>query len=232
MQHAALEMDEVKTEFAKMWHTVEKQVKQAFTAVETCDKGIAKEVMVMENKVNAQELVVDNACERYLVLFAPVAVDLRFAVSMIKINNNLERIGDFAESLAIFTYNTQTGIIDPELMEQLQWKKMTGIVLDMMNKAKEAFVEENSSLARLILQMDDDIDKINATVNPILAEYMRQHPDEIETMLYFSTVMRRIERIGDRLSNIAEDLVFYIDAKELRHRASLKKAEEDTKDDN
>ena len=62
MQHATLELDEVKTEYAKMWHTVEKQVKQAFLAVETCDKGIAKEVMVMENKVKALELVVDNAC--------------------------------------------------------------------------------------------------------------------------------------------------------------------------
>ena len=227
MQHATLELDEVKTEYAKMWHTVEKQVKQAFLAVETCDKGIAKEVMVMENKVNAQELVVDNACERYLVLFAPVAVDLRFAVSMIKINNNLERIGDFADSLAKFTYYNQEGVIDPDLMEKLQWKKLTGTVAKMMTKAKEAFEEEDSAMARTILQMDDEIDKINKAVNPILAEYMQAHPEQISEMLYFSTVMRRIERIGDRLSNIAEDLVFYIDAKELRHRASLKKAKED-----
>lgn len=228
MQHATLELDEVKTEYAKMWHTVEKQVKQAFLAVETCDKGIAKEVMVMENKVNAQELVVDNACERYLVLFAPVAVDLRFAVSMIKINNNLERIGDFADSLAKFTYYNQEGVIDPDLMEKLQWKKLTGTVAKMMTKAKEAFEEEDSAMARTILQMDDEIDKINKAVNPILAEYMQAHPEQISEMLYFSTVMRRIERIGDRLSNIAEDLVFYIDAKELRHRASLKKAKEET----
>ena len=227
MQHATLELDEVKTEYAKMWHTVEKQVKQAFLAVETCDKGIAKEVMVMENKVNAQELVVDNACERYLVLFAPVAVDLRFAVSMIKINNNLERIGDFADSLAKFTYYNQEGVIDPDLMEKLQWKKLTSTVAEMMTKAKEAFEEEDSAMARTILQMDDEIDKINKAVNPILAEYMQAHPEQISEMLYFSTVMRRIERIGDRLSNIAEDLVFYIDAKELRHRASLKKAKEE-----
>ena len=179
MQHATLELDEVKTEYAKMWHTVEKQVKQAFLAVETCDKGIAKEVMVMENKVNAQELVVDNACERYLVLFAPVAVDLRFAVSMIKINNNLERIGDFADSLAKFTYYNQEGVIDPDLMEKLQWKKLTGTVAEMMTKAKEAFEEEDSAMARTILQMDDEIDKINKAVNPILAEYMQAHPEQI-----------------------------------------------------
>lgn len=227
MQHAELEIDEVKVEYAKMWHIVEKQVRQAFAAVENCDKGIAKEVMVLENKVNAQELVVDNACERFLVLFAPVAIDLRFAVSMIKINNNLERIGDFADSLAYFTYSHQTEQIDSSLMEKLQWKKMTGTVLEMMSKAKEAFTVEDSAIAREILRLDDEVDRINAQVTPILAEYISNNPDKTELMLYFSTVMRRIERMGDRLSNIAENLVFYIDAKELRHAASLKKSQQE-----
>ena len=92
----------LKGHHAQMWELVENQVKKAYFALDKNDKDVAKEVITREKMVNAQELVVDHHCEEFLALFNPVAVDLRFVISLLKINNNLERIGDFAESIALF----------------------------------------------------------------------------------------------------------------------------------
>lgn len=223
MQHATIEINELKEEYTKMWCIVEQQVRNSFKAIEQHDRGLAKSIMVIENKVNAQELVLDSACERFLVLFAPVAIDLRFAISMIKINNNLERIGDFANSLAMFTYHYQDAVLDEKLTDGIKWDRLTALVLEMMEVVKNAFDREDSSLARDVLRIDDEVDNLKANSVQVLADYIRLHPDKTEMLLHFNTVIRRIERMADRLSNIAEDLVFYFEAKELRHTMSKNK---------
>lgn len=220
MKQTEIEIKELKGHLAQMWSLVEQQVRKSFDAVVAFDKDLAHEIILREKSVNAQELVVDHHCENFIALFNPVAVDLRFVLSLLKINNNLERIGDFAESIALFTAHHQQRVIAPELLQQLQLPKMFETVLTMMEEARIALAREDSRLASRVLGLDDVVDLIHREAIPVLAAYINGHPDETIEVMGFHNVVRRVERMGDRLSNIAEDIVFYVDAKELRHTAS------------
>ncbi|MEG2319506.1 MAG: PhoU domain-containing protein, partial [Mucinivorans sp.] len=138
-------------------------------------------------------------------------------ISLLKINNNLERIGDFAESIALFVQRSSSEEPLKELFEQLELRAMMDTTLRMLTSARAALVREDSDIASSVLGMDDTIDRINAQAVPIIASYIVSHPQQAEQLLHLYAVIRRIERIGDRTSNIAEDVVFYVDAKELRH---------------
>ena len=218
MKQIEEEIKAIKEYHDQMWDLVEHQVNKAFAALEKNDKDLAREVIAREKTVNVQELVVDHHCENFIALFNPVAVDLRFVISLLKINNNLERIGDFAESIALFVLYHQTRPLDAELCKQLQLKKMMDCAGQMVGMAREALRQEDSKMAGRVLALDDTIDTINHNAVEVLTDYITAHPEHTKEILYLYGVIRRIERVGDRTSNIAEDIVFYVDAKELRHR--------------
>ncbi|MEG1572105.1 MAG: phosphate signaling complex protein PhoU [Bacteroidales bacterium] len=218
MKPIEIEIERIKEQHSQMWEMVEQQVRKAFVAMETFDKELAHEIISREKMVNAQELVVDHYCENFIALFNPVAVDLRLMISLLKINNNLERIGDFAESIALFVLHQQTKVMDPELVKNIQLKKMTDNAMQMLSIARNAWDQENCTMASRVLTLDDILDDINRDSVKILADYSVAHPEHATEILHIYAVIRRIERIGDRASNIAEDTCFYLDAKELRHR--------------
>lgn len=217
MKHTEEEIITIKQAHTQMWELVESQVRKAFVALENFDKDLAHEILTREKMVNAQELIADHHCENFIALFNPVAVDLRFVISIFKINNNLERIGDFAESIAGFIIYHQSSTIDAQLMADLKLKEMMKDALIMLSTARTALAKEDSKIASSVLSMDDKIDQINFRAVKILSDYIIAHPESTEEMLHLHAVIRRIERIGDRSANIAEDVVFYVDAKELRH---------------
>lgn len=217
MKHTEEEIIVIKQAHSQMWELVESQVRKAFTALENFDKDLAHEILTREKMVNAQELVADHHCENFIALFNPVAVDLRFVISIFKINNNLERIGDFAESIAGFIIYHQTAKIDKQLIADLKLQQMMNNAMQMLTTARTALTKEDSKIASSVLSMDDVIDDINFKAVKVLSDYIVAHPDRTEEMLHLHAVIRRIERIGDRSANIAEDVVFYVDAKELRH---------------
>lgn len=217
MKHVEEEIKSIKCYHAQMWELVENQVNKAFDALKRMDKQLAHEILAREKMVNAQELVIDQHCENFIALFNPVAIDLRFVISLLKINNNLERIGDFAESIALFVIYNQSDKIDPKLWNDLKMDIMTQTARDMLAKSRQALALEDSTLASNVLLMDDVIDALHRDSVSILAQYIVAHTSETAEMLHLHGVIRRIERIGDRVSNIAEDIVFFVDAKELRH---------------
>lgn len=218
MKYIENEIKDIKGFHAQMWELVETQVSKAFHALKRMDKQLAHEILAREKMVNAQELVIDQHCENFIALFSPVAIDLRFMISLLKINNNLERIGDFAESIALFVIYNQNEKIDPKLWNDLKMDTMTQSAIEMLAKARQALSKEDSTLASNVLLMDDVIDALNRDSVAILAQYIVEHPEQTSEMLHLHGVIRRIERIGDRTSNIAEDIVFFVDAKELRHK--------------
>lgn len=218
MKPIEIEINRIKEHHAQMWEMVEQQVKKSFTAMEKFDKELAHEIISREKMVNAQELVVDHHCENFIALYSPVAVDLRLVISLLKINNNLERIGDFAESIAKFVLFQQTGPLHPKLMTQLGFKTMMEASLKMLKTARAAWEQENCALASKVFGMDDILDDINRNAVKILADFIVANPQQALETMHIHAVIRRIERIGDRASNIAEDICFYIDAKELRHK--------------
>lgn len=215
----------IRESLSKMWTLVQNQVERSSDALLNNNKNAAREVRNMEKMVDAYELMIDRECEHFFALLNPVAVDMRLIISILKINNDLERIGDFANNISKTVLGNHREQIPAELIEKLQLKEMFDGVLFMLNTCKTAFTVEDSTKTGEVLAKDDMVDAINGDAVAILAEYMEAHPEHIYDCLQLSAAIRRIERIGDRCSNIAEDIVFYLDAKVLKHQGNESEVE-------
>ena len=208
----------LKKEIDEMWTLVYNQLDRAGDAVLTLDRELAQQVLVRERRVNAFELKIDSDVEDIIALYNPVAIDLRFVLAMLKINTNLERLGDFAESIARFSVNLPEGEpIDPELVKIARVEEMLHELLGMISLAQEAFEKESSEIASRIFLKDNIIDEINHDSTPLIAQYIEAHPGSALAGLYMAGVIRKMERFGDHCTNIAEELIFYLDAKVMKH---------------
>lgn len=210
-------IQKIRMNLFEMWSLVQGQVERASVALLQNNKEVAREVRNLEKMVDTYELMIDRECEHFLALLNPVAVDMRLIVSILKINNDLERIGDFADSIAKTVIENHMDAIPDALIKKLKLDTMFELVSNMFSSCKIAFDEENSKLTAYVFAKDDAVDEINEAALSILAEYMKTHTDDIYDCLYLSRTIRRIERIGDRCNNIAEEIVFYLEARVLKH---------------
>lgn len=218
MSHLDIELQQLKNEAIKMWTLVNLQLNKGKDALLTLDKDLAREIILSERRVNAYELKLDRDCENIFALFNPVAVDLRFVLAVLKINNNLERTGDIAEGIAKFVINVESDL-DKKLLTVTRVVEMYEAANSMMSIVLEAFEKEDTSLARKVFQQDELLDEINLKASTAIAEYIRDHPEHIEPALYALSIIRKLERVGDQSKNMAEEIIFYIEAKVLKHRS-------------
>ena len=198
----------LKKEIDEMWNLVYNQLDRAGESVLTLDPELARQVLVRERRVNAFELKIDSDVEDIIALYNPVAIDLRFVLAMLKINTNLERLGDFAEGIARFVLYCKEPALDAELLKQLRLDEMLGQVLSMLELAKKALQEESLELATSVF----------AKAPVVLADYITKNPESVLICLNLIGIFRKLERAGDHITNIVEEIVFYIDAKVLKHR--------------
>ena len=217
MKYIVNELDGLKREILEMWSLVDSQLNRAGEALLSLDRELAKEVVYREKRVNAFELKIDSDCEDIIALYAPVAVDLRFVLAVLKINTNLERIADFCEGIAQFVLKYPSISIDAELFDKARIRTMLSIVKEMLQSGKEALEEEKSSLAVSIFEKDSQVDELNHGATGIIADYLQQYPDRAAECLNLIGIIRKMERIGDHCNNMAEEIVFYLDAKVLKH---------------
>lgn len=208
----------LKKEIDEMWTLVYNQLDRAGEAVLMLDKKLAQQVIVHERRVNAFELKIDSDVEDIIALYNPVAIDLRFVLAMLKINTNLERLGDFAEGIARFALKCEEPVLDAELLRRLRLEEMQVELLSMLELVKRALNEESIELATSVFAKDNLLDEINAGATEVLADYIKEHPENVNTCLNLVGVFRKLERSGDHITNIAEEIVFFIDAKVLKHR--------------
>lgn len=211
----------LKKEIDEMWTLVYNQLDRAGEAVLTLDKELAQQVIMREKRVNAFELKIDSDVEDVIALYNPVAIDLRFVLAMLKINTNLERLGDFAEGIARYVQKCEEPVLDVELLKRLRLEEMQAEVLSMLELAKRALNEENLEMATAVFAKDNLVDEINAEAAAILADYIKEHPENILSYLNLISVFRKLERSGDHITNIAEEIVFFIDAKVLKHSGKI-----------
>lgn len=216
------ELEDLGREVDQMWTLVFSQMEQAQQAVLNMDRAAAQQIMVRERRVDAFELKIDSDVEDFIALYTPVAVDLRYVLSMFKINNDLERIGDYADGIARFVRDCDAESLDPGLVEKLQLKTMFSTVLEMLGELQTALREENAEKATSVADMDDQLDKINKACTAVLTEYATARPEAIPLCIGLGSVFRKLERTGDHLTNIAEEIVFYIDAKVIKHDGNRK----------
>lgn len=207
----------IKSEVLDMWALVSRQMTAAKQAVEEMDTDRAQQIVAHEKMVNSYDLKIDSMVEDFIALYTPVAVDLRFALAMLNINNNLERIGDYAEGLARFVVRSKEARIDKELAEQLHLSEMFDRVIQMMETARTALETENLQLAKTVTEQDNALDELNANSIRILTDYATRHPETMHLCLEMNGVFRKLERTGDHINNIIEDIVFYMEAMILKH---------------
>ncbi len=204
----------------EMFGLVESQLEKAEKALINFDKDLAREVRVNEKRVNSFELKLDRDCENVIALFNPVAVDLRFVIACLKINSNLERIGDIAEGIAAFVLNIKSAP-DQQLLKQCRVIEMFDTANSIVSDVRKAFEEEDTSLARNVFLKDELCDEINVGANNAVADFITSHPEKINQSLYILSIIRKLERVGDQSKNIAEEIIFYIEAKVLKHKHKI-----------
>lgn len=218
MKHTEKELLQLREELKEMWQLVLSQVEKARVAFLSSDVELAQEVESREKRINAFDLKIDSDCEQYIALYSPVAVDLRLLLSLIKICNTLERIGDFAEAIARNVVRHQGVKTAQKLRDELEIERMFEVVQSMLSESFVALETENSKIAGKILGKDDEVDDLYHLAFPRLAQAIMAEPTIAEDALHLMLLLRKLERIGDHCSNIVEEVVFYVDAKVLRHR--------------
>ena len=226
------ELLNIKTEVNDMWQLVYQQLNNAYKSVLEVNMELADKVILREKRVNAFELRIDSDIEDFIALYNPVAVDLRFALAMLKINTNLERIGDYADSIARFVIRTDLKPENKALFAELQLEDMFDMVLHMLSTTYDALQKQDIGLAKSIFDKDETLDILNKNAIDTLAAYANEHPEDIKLCLEIAGIFRKLERAGDHINNLAEETVFYIDAEVLKHRKSMSAAasEEDGND--
>jgi len=221
MKHTEQELITLRNEVNEMWQLVLSQLIKAKQAFFNYDVELAREIISREKRVDAFELKIDSDIENYIALFSPVAIDLRLALSLINICSTLERIADFAEAIARHVLENERHDIDQKIWEELHLEQMFDIVISMLSDSFVALESENAKLSGKILAKDEEVDKIYHNSMQVLTKFMQADTYYIVHGLKTMLLIRKLERIGDHCSNLVEEIVFYIDAKVLKH-ASIK----------
>jgi phosphate transport system protein len=216
MTQLETELHSVREELTSMWSLVHSQLLKTLSALINFDKDLAHEVVSIEKRVNAAELKIDRDCEDVLALFSPVAVDLRFLLAALKINSNLERIADIAEGIAKFVINADYSF-KPQLLEATKVIEMFNEAIQMLEETFNAFENGNASSVRAVFKQDDFLDDINRNANDFAIEYLKNAPEDLDQTLYVVSIIRKLERVGDHTKNIAEEIIFYLEAMVLKH---------------
>jgi phosphate transport system protein len=210
------ELKLVREEVITMWKLVHSQLEKGLSALLNFDKDLAREVVMFETRVNAMELKIDRDCEDIFAIYCPVAVDLRFLLAVLKINTNLERAGDIAEGMAKMIIDTDKPF-KQEILDVTKVVEMYGEALIIIEQILSAFEKEDSSIARGIFKRDEMLDDINRNANRTIGDYISKHPEDMDQALNLLSIIRRLERVGDQAENIAEEIIFYMEAKVLKH---------------
>jgi len=217
MSNLDTQLEALKDQVVGMMQLVRTQLANANEAFLKHDESLALEVIHYENRVNAMELSIDKECEKIFALYKPVAVDLRFVIATLKVNTQLERIGDHAKAIAKYTVEMEKPF-DKKLLKRLRYSEMIETVLSMIDDAIHAFNFENTKLARWIFGKDATINAITAESFKLITELIKENPEEVERLLMIFSTIRKLERVGDLVKNIAEETVFYTEAKVLKHK--------------
>ncbi|MFN8298688.1 MAG: phosphate signaling complex protein PhoU [Chitinophagales bacterium] len=216
MGHLDNELTALRNNLIDMFLLVQKQLRKSMKALQTLDKDLAREVLFNERRVNAEELKIDKDCENLVALFSPVAIDLRFIFAAFKINSHLESIGDSAKGISKFVLELDQKYSD-ELLADLQLLKMYEMADAMLENNIAALRHDDTAQARAIFNKDEELDAINRQATAVVAAHLAKGGTDVVPLLNLISIVRRLERVGDLNSNIAEELIFYVEAKVLKH---------------
>ena len=220
MRHFVEELEQLKTKLLEMSSLVEAAIQRSISAVIHKDKGAAEEVFRNEARINEIEIEIDEFATNLLALQQPMAADLRLIVAALKINTDLERMGDLSVNIA---ERAKSLLEEPVIKPMIDIPHIAGLVQSMVRKALDAFVNRDADLARSVLASDDAVDMLRTACYHELVSFMEKDPQHIRQALDLLAVTRNLERIADHSTNIAEDVLYLVKGVDVRHHAEARR---------
>jgi phosphate transport system protein len=217
--HFQKELEELKENLLRMATLVEEAINNAVQSLVKRDSELAQKAFEAEDKINTMDIDINTECLNLLALRQPMAIDLRFITSALKIITDLERMGDQAINIAERAVSLNQ---EPPIKPYIDIPKMAEIAQSMVKDVLDAFVNGDSKLARSVCQRDDLVDGLNDQVVRELLTHMMSDPKTIKRAVQIMIVCRCLERIADHATNIAEDVIFMVDALVIKHHADAK----------
>lgn len=216
MVHLFREVERLKRKIVRLSDAVESGLKQAVRAIENRDADLAELTIQQDRDIDAMEVEIEEECLKMLALYQPVANDLRFIVAMLKINNDLERMGDLAANIAKNAiYMLKYSL--PELHPHINFEEVSIKALEMVKLALDALVNLATDEARSVCGNDDEMDTLVRNMINLIKEEIKRDPSHTDILISYINVFRHFERIGDLATNIAEDTIYLVDGKIVRH---------------
>ena len=213
--HLQREIDNLKKKLLALGAFVEEDVQKAVTAISERNASTAREVIESDPDIDKMEIDIEEDCLKVLALHQPVAIDLRFIVAVLKINNDLERIGDLAVNIAerAAFLATQERVDIP-----FDFVGMASKAKTMLARSLDALINGDTELAHSVCAADDEVDQINREMYYQIQDGIRNSPEQMVCLLHLLSVSRHLERIADHATNIAEDVIYMIAGEIVRHR--------------
>jgi phosphate transport system protein len=210
------ELDKVKKSILSLGAMAEERIRMSIKAIETWDAALAEEIIRRDYEIDELEVEVEEECLKILALHQPVAIDLRFLIATIKINSELERIGDEAVNIA----NRVTNISRRRKLDlTFDFSIMAEKAATMLRLSLDALVNLDLDLAFKVLTLDDEVDRMHREIYDRIKEVMSQNPDYVGYLINLYTTSRHLERVGDHSTNIAEEVIYLVEGEIIRHRA-------------
>ncbi len=216
-------LDELKEQLLVMAGLAEQSIQRATEAYRTRDHSICDLVMRSETAINRLEREIDQAALDLLAMEQPMAIDLRFILSVIKINADLERVGDADKSIVERVHSMESM---PNIDLPVDIPKMAALAASMVRKSLQAFIEGDAEIAESVLTMDDAVDAMNRAAHTALTRVMSEEGHNAPQALNALMISRSLERVADHATNIAEDVIFWVKGDDVRHSKSIAKSEQ------
>jgi len=219
LKHFVEELDDLKKRLLEMGGLVESAVYRSVASVVEKDAEQAQQVLKNEARINQMEIEIDELATRLLATQQPMAVDMRFLTAAIKINNDLERMGDLAVTVVERALSLMH---EPVIRPVIDIPQMAKLTESMVRKRLDAFVRGDAELARSVLLSDDAVDDLRDVIYEELIRYMMESPDNVRPGVNLMFVARNLERLADHATNIAEDVLFLVQGVDVRHHAEVR----------
>ncbi len=213
--HLQKDLDKLRKHILTLGSVVEGATNKSIESLTGLRLDLVEQVLGTENRINELEVGIEEECLKVLALHQPVAGDLRFIIAVLKVNNDLERMGDLAQNIAQRVKFLATK--DP-LPVNLDFRKMADLVREMLRMSLDALVRQDAEKAHSILLMDDSVDDLNAEMFTILQDLMKSEPNMVESAVSTLSASRHLERIADLATNIAEYVIFMREGLVIRHQ--------------
>ncbi len=216
VRHFQEELGILKERLLVMAGLAEERVRASVQTLVNRESDAIERILLGDTQINELHIEVDSRCFQLLALYQPMAVDLRTIVSGVKINSELERVGDLAVNIA---EATRRYLLHPPVKQLIDIPRMADLAQSMLRDALDAYVRRDMALARQVLTVDDTLDVLKDQVFRELLTYMLQDPLKIEPALELVLISRHLERVGDHATNIAEEVIFMVSARDVRHHS-------------